>query len=410
MGVAAGLMLWFAPALGGFVRRHLIVVSVSALTIAVIAGVALFGYKPGSANARLLVWRVGIEMVARRPATGYGVASFHRVYMPRQGDYFEAHPDSPWRMVADNAVYPYNEPLHVLMDQGLVGLILVAAIFASTLLYRPPKEGRCSAVDSGNTKGRASTVDTTDRSSIANEHNRTAAAPAAGRPDDNDQRAGKAALTASILFSCFSYPSYVFALFFLFPVLLGSLDSKPVGRFALPGWLSTTLKAALAAGVIYGARQIGHFKEGERQVGRLFSGDPKAINYVTAYYDRLRYNPVFNNIYAVWLGSRPEAADRMPPKHIDGMDPSCENYCTAGNYYSRRGMCAEAERCYLRAGTMIPTRLMPNYLLWQLYADCGDTLRAAATARTALHQPLKVENDFTRTAKMQMKEFLENNE
>ena len=88
------------------------------------------------------------------------------------------------------------------------------------------------------------------------------------------------------------------------------------------------------------------------------------------------------------------------------MDPFCEGYCTTGNYYARGGMYVEAEHYYTTAANMIPTRLMPNYLLWRLYATQGDTTRASETARHALAQSLKVENGFTRAAKTEMNNYI----
>ena len=48
---------------------------------------------------------------------------------------------------------------------------------------------------------------------------------------------------------------------------------------------------------------------------------------------------------------------------------------------------------------MIPTRLLPNYRLWQLYIRQGDTVAARRMAQKILEMPLKVENTFTSMAK-----------
>jgi len=382
VGVVVGLVIWSWPALSAFFRKHKVTMSVALIALIVVAGIMLFRYKPGSANARLLVWRVGIEMVLEKPVAGYGVASFHQVYMPRQAEYFEAHSDSPWRLVADNAVYPYNEPLHLLMEQGIIGLLIMIAIFVS--VFTSVTLRRRSRPQNSAKTGRQ------NAKPIANP----------------DRQIFKGALAALTVYSCFSYPSYVFALLFLLPVLLGSLESRPIKEFKLPGWISALGKILLIVCIIQAMRLIGYYRESEKMVGHLFSGDPHAQQYITENYGRLRYNPVFNNIYAVWIGDHPDVAYNLPPEQIAGMDPFCEGYCTIGNYYAIKGMYAEAEHYYLTAANMIPTRLMPNYLLWHLYAAQGDTVRASATARKALEQPLKIENDFTRAAKDEMRDYL----
>jgi len=415
VGVVVGLVVWSWPVFSAFFRKHKMTMSIALIAVVVAAGIVLFRYKSSSANARLLVWRVGTEMAAEKPVAGYGVASFHQVYMPRQAKYFEAHPDSPLRMVADNAVYPYNEPLHLLMEQGIIGLWIMVAIFISVFTSIPlrrqqhndkagekaskPTETAVPAHKPPRSLANAGTA-------AANHHDKTK------NPDNtsHDRQIFKVALAALSVYSCFSYPSYVFGLLFLFPVLLGSLNSGTVWKFRLPGWFSVLVKVLIIVCIIQSMRLIGYYRESERMVGRLFSSNPQsqqqAQRYIAETYGQLRYNPVFNNIYAVWIGDHPEAADRLPPEQIAGMDPFCEGYCTTGNYYVRRGMYAEAERYYLTASDMIPTRLMPNYLLWRLYAAQGDTVRAATTARKALEQPLKIENDFTREAKDEMKEYI----
>jgi hypothetical protein len=55
---------------------------------------------------------------------------------------------------------------------------------------------------------------------------------------------------------------------------------------------------------------------------------------------------------------------------------------------------------------MVPTRLRPQYKLWRLYLEKGDTVKAVWTARQALHQPLKVENSFTINAKSELNDYL----
>lgn len=55
---------------------------------------------------------------------------------------------------------------------------------------------------------------------------------------------------------------------------------------------------------------------------------------------------------------------------------------------------------------MVPTRLMPNYKLWRLYEERGDSMEALLMAKTILSQPVKVTNSFTINAKREAEEFI----
>lgn len=89
--------------------------------VAVLAAfaVGLYFYRSGSADARQLIWRVSLDMIADRPLTGFGPGNFPRYYMLYQADWFRAHPDSEFAAVADNAVYPFNEYIKLAVETGI---------------------------------------------------------------------------------------------------------------------------------------------------------------------------------------------------------------------------------------------------------------------------------------------------
>jgi len=81
----------------------------------VFAGVlcALYGYKKGSADARLLIWRVSCRMFVESPVTGSGIASYASRYMDAQSEYFAENPQSPFLDVAGNNHRAFNEFIRV---------------------------------------------------------------------------------------------------------------------------------------------------------------------------------------------------------------------------------------------------------------------------------------------------------
>ena len=85
--------------------------------------------------------------------------------------------------------------------------------------------------------------------------------------------------------------------------------------------------------------------------------------------------------------------------------PNCENWCDIGDYYASKKDFDRAELYYHVASQMIPTRLKPNYQLWLLYLEKGDSLATRQIANRLLNQPLKVENTFTLRAKATVKRY-----
>ena len=96
----------------------------------VFAGVlcALYGYKKGSADARLLIWRVSCRMFVESPVTGSGIASYASRYMDVQSEYFAENPQSPFLDVAGNNHRAFNEFIRVGCEQGAVGLLLAGVM------------------------------------------------------------------------------------------------------------------------------------------------------------------------------------------------------------------------------------------------------------------------------------------
>ena len=395
LAVAGGVILvcwpWIAQA---FKKQRKIAIPV-AITVGVVAAAMLFNYRPGSANARLLVWRVSADMMADSPVTGHGVGAFNEKYMLYQAEYFQSHSDSRFVMVADNVAYPYNEFLHMLVEQGIIGLMVLLALLGAVLLPRN---------------------------------------------ENWQQRGMKSALVALLIFSMFSYPSYVFPLLFLFAILIGSLDSKPVMTIRWPRWTPVVKSVAVIAFGVISIQQIGFYREASRQVRQLFRKEnAEAIGFVDDNYGRLRHNLTFNGIYASYLAEHADEPGNLELL-LDRL-PSCETWCDIGNAYVARARSVsvgveeanfrnenasvhratassceapasfdedftQAEEYYRTAAAMIPTRLMPNYLLWKLYLEKGDIHAAESVARQMLAQPLKVENTFTIRAKTEVKRWL----
>ena len=88
----------------------------------------LYDLKKDSADGRLIIGRISLEMVKKAPAFGNGISGFRAEYLNYQADYFKKNSDSPYSIYADDVDAPFNEFLKILVEQGIVGLLLFFCI------------------------------------------------------------------------------------------------------------------------------------------------------------------------------------------------------------------------------------------------------------------------------------------
>lgn len=99
----------------------------------VTASVMMYRVKASSADGRLFVWSICLDMIKERPLFGYGIGGIEKHYMDAQAAYFSMHPDSPYVMLADNVTHPFNEYIKLTVNYGLVGLTIALCLLALTI-------------------------------------------------------------------------------------------------------------------------------------------------------------------------------------------------------------------------------------------------------------------------------------
>lgn len=327
------------------------------LVVVLIMGFSLFCYRPASVNARLLVWRVSLDMIMDKPLWGYGIGGFSREYMLYQAKYFNENPNSKFLMVADNVGHPYNELLRIVIEHGIVGGVLIAILFFSVFTFR-----------------------------------------AKGKKDV----AIKAILGGLVTFSMFSYPCYVLPLLILFPIIIGAAESKQCFSFCIRKLTVISLQIICVILVIVTFKAALFYYHMSLKTKKLFEENVQIFSKDEIV--RLIPNISFANFYAVYISINNDAFSDILVHYLP---PSCETYCTYGDVCKLRGNIDQAEEFYKKASFMIPTRLVPNYELWQLYKSKRDTVQAIEKAKAILKQPLKVENTFTIRIKNEVRHFLQ---
>ncbi|WP_163177243.1 O-antigen ligase [Bacteroides sp. 51] len=329
------------------------------LIIGVLGSLFIYNYRPESANARMLIWRVCGEMIADKPLFGHGVGSFPKKYMLYQANYFQKQPDSSFISVADNVGYPYNEFLYVTVELGLIGFLMIAGLLV--LLFSM-------------------------------------------RSQNDQERSFKSALICLIVFSLFSYPSYIFPLFLLFSILLGGSVSKELYTINKLRWVHTLFVLVIVGVCVWAVIECKFYERASWEMKQATSKkELESAPFINKHFGKLIHNLKFNAVYTEYIFHY--GADDTDYK-ISYLTPSCETYCDIGKVYCRRKEFAKAESYYKLASWMIPTRILPNYLLWQLYVNTGDQVNAKDVAGKILSQQLKVDNTVTIRVKAEVRTWL----
>lgn len=324
-------------------------------------------YKRNSADGRLLIWRVTTDMIVDAPVLGHGVGAFEKKYMYYQARFFKSHSLSEYANIADNVIYPYNEFLHIAVEMGILGILLILLIII-TLVWRVPMERENIIYVGG--------------------------------------------VMALIVFSMFSYPSYVQFLMLLFPVLLGGIVLRKGVRL----YSTFAYKYAWWGGWGFAACLLGKgyytFSLLEENVEKLYSDSISDIVYAKKYlethYDDLKTVPSFLDLYAQYCYKTFPVSESLPVlKDAAIIVPTSELFCDLGDLYKDTGDMKRAVEYYSLASYMIPNRLLPKYELFVLYQEIGDTLLARQVGKNILSMVVKVESTKTLKIKGDVKRYLE---
>ncbi|MGV8090413.1 MAG: O-antigen ligase family protein [Mangrovibacterium sp.] len=345
-------------------RSLLIKTGIILCAILLLTGVYL--YKKDSADGRVLIWRVTAGMILDRPFFGHGTGGWTARYMYYQAAWFEKHPGSPYAMLADNAAYPYNEFLHIWVEQGILGLCLVLTLLYHVIFYRP---------------------------------------------DDKINRILKSALSAFAVFAFFSYPANVFLLALLLFFILGVIKSKPLFSCRVPQSFRYVFPALciITAGLLSGMSYY-FYRNALTEVRRLVLekgvNDPAPV-FFDSHYPLFRNNPVIMDAYAQY-SFRNHTLERAEQvlRATAAIIPTCGLYCDMGEIAEKKGDFSGAQKYYQLAADMVPSRITPKYRLFELYVGQNDSIAACRIGKAILSQPVKVEGTHTLKMKAAVKEFL----
>ena len=325
----------------------------SVVVVAFIVGAGAFCLKKDSALGRFHIWEMELRAIADKPLTGHGFGKALGAYGDAQAEYFETEERGQERVrIAGCPEYAFNEYLRMGMEFGILGLLLSVAVivFGALALFRA-------------------------KSSLA------------------------FGLVAWGTFALASYPLAVWQLRLLLGVFLGAavgLNMK-VGKRTRLILASTFIVIATGLMLIWlPENRQRKYAEGKWLEERRFTNfgifdgmaDRLAILYPQL---RRNFRYLYDYGYALHKECRYEESNVILREGaLISSDPMFYNII--GKNHEALGDYELAERNYIHAHNMVPSRLYPYILLMEMKERQGNTEQALAYARKALSLPVNERN------------------
>lgn len=346
-----------------FIRPLWRVLCVMATSIA-FALLMAFCYKPASAQGRMVIWKVCIEIAKEHPFFGQGLASFSRNYMIQQTRYKEEKATNTEMRLMDNNKYAFNEFLCITCEQGIIGLLLFLALFIT--LWR------------------------TSSSSLL---------PI------------KTCLMAYVVFACFSYPLHIFFLQISLLMLCGCLANRSKVIYHCP-----TIKISILATVSilliggYFTLQGWYVLRAQQAVHRfLHNDDMQSLGYLETHLSTFVHEETILDSYALALCLKEEYERSIPIlQQSIAWFPTTDKFIKLGNSYYSLKQYSQAETAYMEASRMLSNRLYPHYCLFMLYKETDQKEKAYHQAIQIQHLSPKKDNDYARELKSFIHDYLYN--
>ena len=349
--------------------RYYKLLSVLVLGLLVSGAFMLYSQKKGSANGRLLIWKVSTGMIKDKPVFGHGYGAFKAKYMDYQAEYFKNNPGSKYAQLADNVKHPFNEFIKVAVEFGIVGLIVALSLLLFVLwkIIKPGNENR-GLIFSG--------------------------------------------LVSFLVFACFSYPLQYIPVWLLLAFYLTLiLTSKEIRIKNTPvSIVARTAVAAIAVFFLFHVRQQiqAEIKWKTIAVNSL-RGDTGAMlpEYEKLYSTSLKRNPFFLYNY----GAELNVANRF------GQSTEILNECKkrfndydlqmllADNYH-KKGEHEKAIQMYEHATNMVPCRFLPLYKLFGIYKEANQKDMTEKSAVEIINKQVKIPSSSVSFIKSEASNYL----
>ena len=312
--------------------------------------VFLYKLKTDSADGRLFIWSICLNMIADSPLFGFGPNGFLTEYMEYQAEYFAGNPISPHSLLADNINHPFNEYIELIVKYGLFGLAI--AVYLLYLLVKTIlKESKAK------------------------------------------KALGFSVISTVLIISSFSYPfnysAFVFILIILLIYVLPVAELVSSRKYSWLKRITAVLSVFMAMHFVfdcyYNMKWAAIYKRSQK-------GDTeKMLPHYKQMKSRLWYNPYFLYNYSAELNliGRYEESNSIAEECITMMNDYDVQMLLADNHFN---LCNydEALIRYETAHNMCPNRFVPLYKQFKIYKEQGDTAMIENIGNEILGKKIKI--------------------
>lgn len=362
------------------------------LILIIIAGISLYHLRKDSADGRLLIWKVTMNMIRDKPVSGFGFDQFKAHYMDYQATWFEHNHDSEDAMVAGDINYAFNEFLQINVENGVLGLVIITTILFiifRTSVFRIPG------------------TDIKPRAPVFT------------------GVVAKSGIISILVFGLFSYPSQILTIKTILALYLATVagiysqekvtlivssNRKNLQMFYYSLRIMFSIAGLL---MLYaGGKSLYQYSKAYRywneahQVYQMSAYEICLKNYEKAW-PVLKSNGDFLTGYgkALSMAGRHDKAVNVLLQAADYYS-NVVIYTALGDSYKQLGETWHAEHSYLHAWYMNPSRFYPKYLLAKLYSETGQREKALLTANELLRMHIKVPSAAIEEIKIEMQNII----
>lgn len=356
LSFSIGILTFFSPLIIKHLPKSIIIRTGSLLILIclctyLISG--LYSYKKDSADGRILIWKISLEMVKDKPILGYGFDGFRKNYMNYQAAYLqEKQLPETINNLADDNHHAFNEFLRIIIEQGIIGVIILF-IFLTTIGYTIYKYKLY--------------IDTVSRTIIS-------------------------CLTALLFFSFFSYPLSTFHINALIVILLAGLacssQDTPIWKLQI-----RSISLIIPYSIIFFISSVYLFSYSKANSDWLntLKGVYTNDNILEEARKKLSGNPYFLSTYGKYLNKK-----KRYSKAVSILSQSIKEYPSyytvmeLGISYKAQKKYTEAMHCFVKAMHMIPHKIKPLYFMMELYYDQKDYKSAIQLSNRILCKQPKI--------------------
>lgn len=324
-----------------------------------LAGIAFYFIKQGSADGRVIIWRSALTTWTNYPWLGVGVGGFFNAFAEGTALLSVTDADFSSAGVPDGA---YNNFLRTIVEQGIVGGLFVTGFTISALIKL-----------------------------------------------SKNSKPLFYGIIALLIFSMFSYPFDLMSYKVIVVMIIAWSESIENKRLIEIESVMVFLLGVFLSLTCWYAGKIANesFKrDQELETGRSFwnfCSNEKVYEWLTYEGDNneflfsfgkmLREEGRFNDSNAILRQGTKCSADPM-------------FYVLMGNNYKDMRHYDMAEQAYQKAFSVMPNRLYPLYQLMMLYHDSGNIKKAKTMAKRVIEMKPKIESPATKDMKKKAMEII----